>query len=223
MNRKILTAVAVTGAVCLILITGACGATPNAASATVPAAVDLVPVTIFPRVGGGGNQQYYSGTEPEYGITEMPDGTTAYFIRGGKSAWWYDRDDDDAICLWFDGFEGFDGDVSGYSKFSIDVAFEDLRMGTTIFQFGSFMFLDTDTPMPSVDSGRQFDIDHLYWFDKPVAASAMEFVTVEGIGGHVLNPFTSGKKLDRIMFFVVYRADERNSNNTIYFRNLRLF
>ena len=200
--------------VTLLIGTAACSsspAVPEAAEVTL----DLVPVRVFPRVGG--TTDYY--VQPEYGSTVLPDGTSAYYITNGKSPWWWDRFDDDAVCLWFEGFEGFNGSLSDYHRITVDVAFETEKMTEIFYQFGSYLFIDENSVFEeAINPG------HLFWFDvSALPRSPMEFTTVEGITGHAFDPFETDTIFDRILFFFVSEAKDRDINGAIYLRNLRLY
>ena len=211
-NRKVLFVFA---AVVILFVIASCSSKPATTAEPVEESLNLVPTRVFARIGS--TRDYYA--EPAYGSITMPDGTSAFYIEKGKSPWWYDVDDDDVICIWFDGFEGFDGDLSDYSRITVDVAFGNTEMSENIFQFGSYMFIDEDTVLEAA-----INADHLYWWDiSTLSPTPFEFVTSNGVGGHLLNPFTAGKKLDRILFFFTYKAKDRDDNGAIYLRNLRLY
>ena len=182
--------------------------------------IQLNPANLDFHLGGGGDKTYYSN--PEVGFTILPDGTGTYFIKNGKSAWWWEAAGD-GVCLWFDGFEGFSGSLNGKTKISVDVGFVDV-FGGSIEQFGSYVFMDKDFVLQPNDTTN--NIGHLYWFGLGGNANlTANFQTVDGTGGFEgVNPLTSTQSFDRILFFFVSPATSRSDNGgTIYVRNLRAY
>ena len=209
-NTKVFAVIALAAVVWLL---AACGSASPAAAPSEPEK-ELIPLRIYPRIGG--TQDYFA--QPTYGLVELPDGTSAYYIEQGKSPWWYGVDEYDAVCLWFDGFEDFDGDLSGYRRITVDIAFDSAAFADSFMQFGTLFFIDDSTVLEAAVND-----DHLYWFNFHQHPGPMEFVTVEGVGQHLLNPFTSGKKLEKLFIFFVSESKDRDLNGAIYIRNLRLY
>ena len=179
----------------------------------------LTPLEISTREGEGPHGFY--SNDYKVGLTVMPDNTTSYFIDQGKSDWWYTTDRDLASILYFDGFKDFDGDLSGYTRMTVDAAFENAAMARNTFQLGTYLYIERDIYLE-----EPLNDPYLMWFwgNLPLAPTprAREFVTSTAFYHNTI-PFTSGEPFNSLFIFFCSYIGDRDNNSTYYLRKLRVY